>query len=70
MSCQSIEWFSSNNGLFTSRFVSYESIQRKGGRGEKDVKLTIFLGSSLLPASVSDVLGSEIRGPCKRKVHL
>lgn len=70
MSCQSIEWFSSNNGLFTSRFVSYESVQRKRGRGEKVVKLTIFLGSSLLPASVSDFLGSEIRGPCERKVHL
>lgn len=34
------------------------------------MKLTVALGSSLLPASVSDLLGSEIRGSCKRKVLL
>lgn len=68
--CQSTEWFSYNKGLFASRFVSYESIQRKKGRGKKDMKLTIFLGSSLLPVSLSDFLGSEIRGRGKGKVHL
>lgn len=57
-------------GFFTSRFVSYESIQIKRGRGEKDVKITLFLGSSLLPTSASDFLGSEMRGSCKRKMHL
>lgn len=34
------------------------------------MKLPIFLGSSLLPAYLSDFLGSEIRGPSKAKVHL
>lgn len=47
-----------------------ESIHRKRGGGEKGVKLTIFLGSSLPSASVSDFLGSERRGLCKRKGHL
>lgn len=42
MPCQGIEWISSNEGIFTSRFVSYESIHRKRRGGEKDVKLTIF----------------------------
>lgn len=70
MSCQCIEWFAFNEGLFTSRFVSQESIHRKRRRGEKGVKLIIFLGSSLSPASVSDFLGCVIRGLCKRKGHL
>lgn len=54
-----------NNGLFTSRLVSSESIQRKRGRGKKDGKLIIFQGSVLLPGSVADILDSEVRGPYK-----
>lgn len=54
MSSQCIEWFSSNKGPFTSRFAIYTE-----GGGEKGMKLSIFLGSSFPPASVSWAVRSE-----------
>lgn len=62
MTCQPIEW---SHLIMDFLPVGLLALSLYKERGKKGGKLIIFQGSVLLPGSVPDILGSEVRGPCK-----